>query len=108
MLFWILSSITVWILGMIVFYILDGWFDYGIKEDEIGFGVFCAITWPLWIGFVVPGILAGKAHDALKEKKKFLQEKKEKENKIRVAQEKEIEKIQEELDLTLKESRKAS
>ncbi len=98
---WIVGGISLWILGMIVFYILDGWFDYGIKDDEIGFGVFCAVTWPIWVWFVVPGIFAGKAHDVLKEKRKKYNEQKEKEKKIRIAQEKEIEKIEAELDASI-------
>ncbi len=103
---WILGGVAVWIIGMVVYYILDGWFDYGFKEGDEGFAFFTAVIWPLWIWFVIPGILAGKAHDALKEKKKKYLERKEKETKIRIAQEKEIERIQEELDLSLKESRK--
>lgn len=108
MLFWILSGIGLWILGMIVYYILDGWFDYSFKDDETGLFIFTAIIWPIWIWFVIPGILAGKAHDALKEKKKIYLEKKEAQQKIRVAQEKEIEKIEEELEKYVEESRKAS
>lgn len=97
MLFWILSGLAVWILGMIVYYILDGWFDYNFDEDETGVFIFTAIIWPIWIWFVIPGILAGKAHDALKEKKKRLEEQKENEKKVRVAQEKELEKIEADL-----------
>jgi hypothetical protein len=107
--FWIVGGVSLWILGMIVFYILDGWFDYGIKEDEMSFGVFCAATWPIWIWFVIPGILAGKAHDALKAKKKKIKEKEAKLAKIRIAQEKEIEKIEAELEQSFsQESEKIS
>jgi biopolymer transport protein ExbB/TolQ len=98
MLFWVLSGVAVWILGMIVYYILDGWFDYGFKEEDTGFFIFTAVIWPIWIWFVIPGILAGKAHDALKAVRLKREEQKEKEKKIRIAQEKEIEKI--EADLT--------
>ncbi len=107
MLLWIILGVAVWILGAVVYYILDGWFDYGFK-NEAGLFFFIAIIWPIWVWFVIPGIMAGKAHDALKEKKKIYLEKKEAQQKIRVAQEKEIEKIEEELEKYVEESRKAS
>ena len=99
--FWILGGVALWITGMIIFYILDGWFDYGFKEEDTGFFIFVAIIWPIWIWFVIPGILAGKAHDALKEKKRKHLEKKEKQVKIRIAAEKELEKIEAELEQSL-------
>jgi hypothetical protein len=107
MLLWILLGVAVWIIGAVVFYILDGWFDYQFENDA---GLFCFIAaiWPIWIWFVIPGILAGKAHDSLKEKKRIYLEKKEALQKIRVAQEKEIETIEEELEKYVEESRKAS
>lgn len=96
---WILFF-TIWILGVAAFYILDGWFDYQMDEVPQLF-FFAAISWFVWIWFVIPGILAWKAHEALKEKKKKFVEKKEKELKIRVAAEKELEKIQEDLDIEI-------
>lgn len=101
--FWILGGVTVWILGMLVYYILDGWFDYGFKDEDTGFFIFTATIWPLWIWFVIPGILAGKAHDALKDKKKLYVAKQEAQKKLRVAAEKELEKIEAELDLYVEE-----
>lgn len=105
--FWILGGVAIWILGMIVFYILDGWFDYGFKEGETGLVIFIAIIWPLWIGFFIPGMLAHKAHEVLKAKKEKYNKEKEKLTQIRIAEEKEIEKIEEELESFVKESRKA-
>lgn len=95
---WIILGGAIWILGAIIYYILDGWFDYGFGDDEAGAFFAIAMIWPIWIWFVIPGILAGKAHDALKEKKKKYKEKEEKLARIRVAQEKEIEKIEAELE----------
>lgn len=96
--FWIVGGASIWVLGMIIYYILDGWFDYGFKDEDTGFFIFTALIWPIWIWFVIPGIFAGKAHDALKEKRKKHLKKLEAQNKIRVAAEKELQKIEEELD----------
>ena len=102
--FCILGGVTIWVLGMIIYYILDGWFDYGFNGEDTQFFIFTATIWPLWIWFVIPGILVGKAHDALKKKKQKYIEKQDAQKKIRVAAEKELEKIEAELDQSLDEA----
>lgn len=100
---WILGGVGLWITGMIVYYILDGWFDYGFKEEDVGFFIFIAVIWPLWIWFVIPGILAGRAHDALAEKRKKYLAKQEEQKKVRIAAEKELEKIEAEIEDVLQQ-----
>lgn len=99
---WFLYGLGIWILGMFVFYILDGWLDYGFDKDQSGAFALTSATWPLWIWWYLPCYFAGKAHDTLKEKRIKRNKRIENEKKIRVAQQREIEKIEAELDLDIK------
>ena len=106
---WILCGLGIWLLGILIFYLLDAWIDYDLvydadKYDPSGFNIIdkkgdpiialwilFSITWPMWVGFVVPGVLAKKLHDYIKNKKIQIDKQKENKLKIRIAQEKEVE-----------------
>lgn len=94
--FWFWFIPIAWILGAILFYIADGWFDYNLEGGEY-FAV--SILWPV----VLPVVIVAALHDALKNYKITYAAKKEKAEKIRIAQEQEIEKIAKELPLNWSE-----
>jgi hypothetical protein len=96
--FWII--VITWILGSIVFYAVDGYFDFGVRTKEtehyysINFLPVATFFWPITLWFVI----AIKLHKRMRSLRKFHDEKREAITKIRVAEEKQIEKIMAELD----------
>lgn len=106
---WIfLSILSIWILGIVIFYISDGWFHYNFKQENgvdetIGLWIVASITWPIWCIPALLRLVAIKAHDALLDKKTKIDNEKENKLKIRIAQEKETERVQKEIDKEIKE-----
>ncbi len=94
MIFWILGGFFFWLIGAIIFAALDGWFDYGLEEGLFWASIFWFILVPLILPFVAYEFLHKKLK-AAKDKQKIRIAN---EEKIRVAAEKELEKIEAELD----------
>jgi hypothetical protein len=97
--FYIIGAIGIWVLSAILFYVLDGWFDYGFNDDR-AFFFWAAVTCIVWIWIAMPIVAVVWMHDSLKKKKGIYVERKNKELKMRIAQEKEVEEIQKELELS--------
>ena len=96
--------IPIWLLGAFVVYVLDGWFDYKVYDDNsfdltksTELTLFC-LVWPVSLIIYGLPILASKAHDFLK-KKKYNHDTN---RMIRIEQLKDLEKIQEDLSEEIK------
>jgi len=103
--YYLLGAFILYIVGAITIYILDGWFNWSRDNDE-EIKALCAL-WPLLVIFS-PIILAETARDALKKAKAKKLAALEAEQKIRIAKEKEIEKISAELDAIMEEEKNSS
>lgn len=97
MLFWILGGAAIWLIGAIIFAALDGWFDYGLDDGLIWASVFWFIVVPLILPFVTYDYLHKKFAEAKQRQKVRIAA----QEKIRVEAEKELEKIEAELDGSL-------
>lgn len=94
MLFWCLLIVGIYISGAVITYTLDGWYDFcsGNEEDLMPMTFF----WPLLV-LLSPLFLADVLRKKLKEVRQKKLEQEAKQEKIRVATEKELEKIEAEL-----------
>jgi MFS family permease len=105
MLFWILGGVAVWLIGAIVFGALDGWFEYEFGEALIWFSIFWFVVVPCALPFLASEFLHKKFSKAKERQKLRIAS----EEKIRVAAEKELEKIEDELEHCFsQEARKTS
>lgn len=91
---WVITIVGTWAAGAIISYILDGWFNHSNgSEDGLAFVTF---GWPLAILFT-PLIGADFIRCKLKKARLNKIERQEKQEKIRVATQKELENIEVEL-----------
>lgn len=94
----VLMFVALWLLGTIAFYILDGFFDFGLEQSsDAGFVFFVCIVWP--ISLVL--ILADAGRDRAKRFRLNLQSKRECRERIRIAQVKEAEALQKKAEMEL-------
>lgn len=96
----IVGAIT-YVVGAIFWYGIDGWVDWsGGSDDDL---IFCTLLWPLFCWLIIGDLIRRK----LRSMKQAKLEREKEERRVRIAAQKEIEKIEAELDCYITPKRKA-